>query len=193
MWCTLCARAHVSIVRARPRRIGKGMCTPCCHNIGFIRLFLPPDGSGRRYLALFLALFPPCANTARLWVGSRSDRRQDTQAAPSPRPAMLCIWPTVPALAAYTHNPRPSLLPHTQQLLSHTPHALMKQQQPRTPPPTMGTPVECEQQLPSGACIVCADNISSQYFPKALWDLFVLSVNALCVYYVFFMASFCIY
>ena len=66
---------------------------------------------------------------------------------------MLCIWSTVPALAAYTRNPRPSLLPHTQQLLSHP---LMKQQQPRTPPPTMGTPVECEQQLDRGLLRACA-------------------------------------
>ena len=59
---------------------------------------------------------------------------------------MLCIWSTVPALAAYTHNPRPSLLPHT----------LMQQLQPRTPPPTMGTPVECEQQLDRGLLRACA-------------------------------------
>ena len=59
---------------------------------------------------------------------------------------MLCIWSTVPALAAYTRNPRPSLLPHT----------LMQQLQPRTPPPTMGTPVECEQQLDRGLLRACA-------------------------------------
>ena len=32
----------------------------------------------------------------------------------------------------------------------------MKQQQPRTPPPTMGTPVECEQQLDRGLLRACA-------------------------------------
>jgi len=70
---------------------------------------------------------------------------------------MLCVWSIVPALAAYTHNPRPSLLPHTQQLLSHTQQRLpLMKQQPRIPPPTMSTPVECEQQLDRGLLRACA-------------------------------------